>query len=238
MHFYILDTRVRTPPFDTAYTTSMVPYSWEAEARCSECGEPSDRRVWLQPPAGAELQSWCRDHGGFVLETWGPEYGDLVSASFDLLVSERFAQCYRENDLVGLSEFEPFEFSRAIHYVPVARRQPRYLHAVAVLGTAAVESAASECEWEVAPSCPVCRTGLIKRWKRIVIEPGSWSGEDIFRLRGLNELVVSARFKEMCETHAIKNAVFVPAEHFGQDFYPFETWRGGTTAERFDICEE
>ena len=48
-------------------------------------------------------------------------------------------------------------------------------------------------------------------------------GEDIFIARGLpGTIVVSERFKEWCEANEVRNAVFVPAEEYAHDFYPWE----------------
>jgi hypothetical protein len=59
------------------------------------------------------------------------------------------------------------------------------------------------------------------RWKRLVVEAGTWTGEDAFRPRGLSgTILVSPRFKQVCEQHGIKNADFKPAEQAGHDFYP------------------
>ncbi|HOA53254.1 MAG TPA: hypothetical protein PKI05_13450 [Thermogutta sp.] len=40
---------------------------------------------------------------------------------------------------------------------------------------------------------------------------------------GGGEIIVSERFKQICERHAVKNACFVPAEEYSWDYYPHET---------------
>ncbi len=87
----------------------------------------------------------------------------------------------------------------------------------------ALDMAASGFEWVDPPTCPQCRTGNIKRWKRLALEPGTWTGEDAFRPWGSNRIMVSERFKDACERHGIKNAEFTPAEQAGHDFYLGET---------------
>ena len=98
---------------------------------------------------------------------------------------------------------------------------PMYFRVCPNYGQTALDLAASGFEWIEQPTCPVCRTATIVRWKRLVLEEGTWTGEDIFRPRGMSgETMVSQRFKDACEQHAIKNAVFTPAETSGHDFYP------------------
>jgi hypothetical protein len=58
------------------------------------------------------------------------------------------------------------------------------------------------------------------RWKGLIVEEGTWHGEDAFSPRGLSAFMVSERFKAACEQHGITNAVFTPAEESGHDFYP------------------
>jgi hypothetical protein len=88
-------------------------------------------------------------------------------------------------------------------------------------GRTAIDLAASGFEWLEPPTCPECRSAIIVRWQRVVIEEETWTGDDIFIARGLpGTYVVSERFKGVCDEHHIKNAVFVPAESYGHDFYP------------------
>ncbi|MBM7113785.1 hypothetical protein I3V78_09530 [Archangium primigenium] len=52
----------------------------------------------------------------------------------------------------------------------------------------------------------------------IVLEPGTWSGEDIFRPRGMQgELLVTERFKVFAERHGFTNMRFTPSEQFVWD---------------------
>jgi hypothetical protein len=58
--------------------------------------------------------------------------------------------------------------------------------------------------------------------ERLVLEPGTWTGDDVFEPRGLAEIMAPQRFKDACDRHGIKNAEFRPAEEAGHDFYPGE----------------
>lgn len=84
-------------------------------------------------------------------------------------------------------------------------------------GAANLDDAASRMVRE-SVKCSFCRSGIIQSWKRVVIEPGSWDGSDIFIPRGLGAtILVSQRFKELAETHELKNTLFVPAQNYAYD---------------------
>jgi hypothetical protein len=175
---------------------------------CPKCGGFAGWPEWL-PPRKAELELFTR------------EFADLAPMSGnDLLISERFAQMYRETGLIGLRGFSPVEIKgvRCRYKMKVPR--PKYLYAVPAESMAAFDSVASECEWEVPPACDLCRGGARIRWKRTLLEPGAWSGEDIFSARGSTEIMVSCRFKTMCDDHGLKIPRLVPAETYG-----VQAWR-------------
>ncbi len=177
--------------------------------RCEACGKYIGMRPWL-PPYRVEL------------DTWGREYGDLAfPTASDILVSLRFKQLWERQRLIGLSGFEPVEVVKVKRHRKLSGDPPPYFKGAVVLSRAVVDNVASGVELEQPPTCPVCQLGIgIKRWKAIIIKPETWSGEDIFRPRWAGGLFVTNRFKEFCEANDVKNAVFVPAEEYGHDFYP------------------
>jgi hypothetical protein len=131
----------------------------------------------------------------------------------------------QDAQLVGFTRILPAE----IVHVKSRKRKllnecPRYFLASISRSRAAIDAKASGFEWEGEPTCPECRLGgIIKRWSRIIIEPGTWSGEDIFYARGLSGTIfVTERFREMYLTHGLRSGVFIPAEEFGHDYYPWE----------------
>jgi hypothetical protein len=76
------------------------PVNREERDNCPKCGGPIGMMRWL-PPYRVE----------FVLH--GEELGDFIEApGHDLLVSERFAQAFREEGLSGLEGFHPVEVVR------------------------------------------------------------------------------------------------------------------------------
>lgn len=96
---------------------------------------------------------------------------------------------------------------------------------MAVRSQTVVDQEASGVEWSSdRPICPVCREGqFLKRWKRVVIERATWTGENIFYAPGMpGTIFVSERFKEVCETMGVRNAAFIPAEEQSREWCPWE----------------
>lgn len=60
-----------------------------------------------------------------------------------------------------------------------------------------------------------------RRRRDAQVDETTWNGEDAFRPRGMSgTTMVSKRFRDACVEHDITNAVFIPAEQAGHDFYP------------------
>lgn len=181
-------------------------------ARCTACGGAIGMRRWL-PPYRIEVKAW------------GRRFADLVVLTGEnLLVSELFRRVYDESQLTGLSDFCPVEIVR-VHSRTRGLREssPLYFKADVARSRAAVDLEQSGLRWDkAAPICPDCRVarGAIKKgWSRIVLEPNSWRGEDIFIARGLNEKLVSQRFKDACQGRNVAGLYFIPAAECAVDFY-------------------
>jgi len=209
--FYVL---VDGPNWDNAADTDALKADGtnRGEApRCPACCKYTGMRSWL-PPYRVEL------------ETWGSEFGDLafLGGGDDILVSLRFKQLWNKHRLVGLSGFEPVKVLNVTRNRKIQGDPPAYFKAAVVASQAIVDFEASGYEWlKGPPTCSVCRIGDgVKRWKGTVVDPATWRGEDIFVPRATADFVTSERFKDFCEANAIKNAVLVPAETHGHDFYP------------------
>lgn len=161
----------------------------------------------------------------FELETWGSRFGDLgFRGSGDLLVSERFKDEFLKSGLIGFPEFVPAEITKVVSRRRINKPAPRYFLARPVQSRTAVDTRASGIDYGRPWTCPECRSGLIKRLRRLVLEPGTWSGEDVFVARGLpGTTITSQRFKEFCDRHAFSNCVLIPADQYHFDFYPWES---------------
>ena len=207
MSFFVLDSFPRGSA-DTEMTEAKGYVQGDA-LRCRGCGRYVGGLKWLAPYR-AELALHGREFGDFVFGG-----GD------DFLVSQNFVTIYRRHGLTGLSGLEPVEIVKVKSRRKKGPEPPPYFHVVVSRSRTAIDLAASGFEWLEPPNCMECRLGDIIRWKRIVIEDGTWTGEDIFIARGLSgTILTSERFKVVCNDNHITNAIFVPAESYGHDFYP------------------
>lgn len=180
---------------------------------CACCGEYIGSLTWL-PPYEVELE--CQ----------GSEYGDVVfgPSNREFLVSGKFQSAFDRSGLRGLIGFDPVRVCRATRHGRIKGEIPQYYHVEVETTRAAVDQRQSGEVWEVAPTCDECRLNgrNFKRAERIVIEEGSWSGEDIFRPRGGGPYVVTARFRDVCQSHDITNVTFVAIERYWTDQCPWE----------------
>lgn len=158
------------------------------------------------------------------LELFGHHFGDVAPSGHQLLVSARLRDLFVASQMIGLYELHPTEIIHVRkHKRKLHNECPLYFLASVARSRAAIDMKASRFEWKVEPTCTECRKGrLIKRWSCITIEPGTWSGEDIFYPRGFSVLLVTERFREMYTANGLRNGVFIPAEEFGHDYYPEE----------------
>ncbi len=213
MQFYLLNG-TPTGPQEKA-RTNVLPAedtSLGDAPLCEACGKYIGLRPWL-PPYRVELDCCGRQYGDLAFLNVGP----------DILVSQRFMELWDREGLVGLSGFDAVEIVKSRRHRKLRGGPPPYFKAAVALSQAVVDNIASGVQLDGAPTCPVCQLGSgIKRWKAIIIKPGTWSGEDIFRPRWAAGFFVTDRFKQFCEANDIRNAVFIPAEEYGHDFYPWE----------------
>jgi hypothetical protein len=177
--------------------------------RCPQCGTFVGLLQWL-PPYRVKL------------ELYGQELGDFIKRSTHaFLISERFAEAFRAEGLTGLEGFHPVEVVRVRSRrkrVGKASTVPRYFVVSARYGRAAVDLVLNRVRTLRTPTCSECRSGGISAINGFVVESGTWSGEDIFRPRGMpGELVVSERFKAFAERHALTNVVLTPTEQYVWD---------------------
>lgn len=212
MRFFVL---VRTPTFDQSSAIADVYPLGDTRGeapRCGACGDFIGALSWL-PPYRVEL------------EALGTEFPEVVDVpGDDMLVAERFRGLYEDHEMVGLSGFDPVEVVRVKRRKKSLQGDPPVYYRVSVARSgAAVDDAPSGIDREGAV-CPICRQArLIKRAKRIILESGTWTGEDIFIARGLSgTFLTTERFRDFCEENRVVNAVFVPAEEYAFDFYPLE----------------
>ena len=192
----------------------VEPVNREPSPRCPRCGRRTGQMVW-QPPYRAEL------------ELWGRNWSDICfGGASELLVSERFRHWYRDEVLTGMEGFDPVEITRVRRHKALLGPQPAYYVVTVPTGNAAIDQAASGLErkdgkLDKLPVCPLCRTGgLMLRIRRVILEADTWSGEDVFRARGLSAIIVTSRFQQLAVESGILGALFVPASEYQVDYYP------------------
>ncbi|WP_434383275.1 hypothetical protein [Melittangium boletus] len=156
------------------------------------------------------------------LELHGEELGDFIKKSpYHPLVSERFAEAWRAENLKGLEGFHPVEVVRVRPMKKRTRRPdtiPRYVVVSTAYGRAAVDLVLNRARIARPITCQECRSTNIQAVHGIVLEPGTWSGEDLFRPRGMpGTLLVTERFKDFAERHGFTNMRFTPAEEYVRD---------------------
>lgn len=212
--FFVLDTCMPGSPGGRRAATDFYKDYKEGDPvgpapTCPGCGGFIGSLQWLPPYRGE-------------LECWGVEYADVIYGSGDcFLVTERFRAVYEKSGLRGLSGFDPVVIRRVIRRGKVKGEIPKYYRVEVCRSRAAVDWHQSGAVWDVFPTCDECRVNGrgLRRSERIVLEAGSWSGEDVFMPRGATYLV-TARFRDVCLSHDINHVTFVPIEQYWQDIFP------------------
>lgn len=191
-------------PHDTQFRQAQ-PVHLGQPLPCPSCGEPMGMLTWLPPYRGE-------------LELLGQSLGDFVQApGYDFLTSERFAEAFRSEGLTGLQGFHPVEL------LGVRRKRkglnpaelPRYFAVTACFGRGAVDEKRSHLRRTEPITCSECRSAGLDSVHGFSLEPGSWSGEDIFRPRGFRgSLLVSRRFVEFAQRHGLTNMKWIPTTEY------------------------
>ncbi len=207
MRFYVLESPM-TYQTDAVTDFSPINTATASEApRCPVCGEYIGM-LQLLPPIQVEL------------ELWGRRVGDLAfGPGNQFLISERFKDAFLHARLTGLPSSIPVKVVRVKSRKRVTEPVPRYFAVLPARSRAAIDDRASGMVKEAPWTCEECRIEFIIRFKRIVLEEGTWSGEDLFFARGLpGTMITSERFKEFCDKHAFRNCLLIEADRFGLDF--------------------
>lgn len=214
MKFYVLESSVEKVRHETEFFY-VEPHPVEEPPRCTGCGEPRGFMVPLPPY-------------NIALELWDTGFGDIAYGPGDwLLISDRLKCLWEEHGLRGLQRFYPVSIKKVIRHKRFKGNPPAYFLVEVSASSATIDEAASGCEWEGSPTCPVCERGkLIKRWKKHVLIPGTWQGENIFRPKGLSgSIMTDQRFADFAREFNILNCHLIPADQYAHDFYPWEKTR-------------
>jgi hypothetical protein len=206
--FFVLEEGALGSRYD-ADVDKAEPVNRADAPRCPQCGGFVGLLKWL-PPYRVNL------------ELHGDEFGDFIETSaYELLISERFAQAFRAEDLTGLEGFHPVEVLRVRRMRKRSRKPlivPRYSVVSTCFGGAAVDPVLNGMRISEPPTCTECRLTGVDAIHGFVLEPGTWRGEDIFRPRGLvGDIIVSERFKDFVERYGLTNMRLTPSEQFVRD---------------------
>lgn len=191
-------------PVKPAYTDVGMPV-------CPACHQTVGMLKWLPPHqvklSSADPRKWC----DFV---WG--------AGFNLLASSRFREIYEQEGLKGIVLFYP-----QAEIVRIGNRKTGELPSnlpvyheteIEMLGPeldmVASSVVLSRGSTERCHYCHIVLNGRKLRQERVVINPLSWQGEDIFAPRGNPQFIVSERFRRVVEGNGLTNASFIPCEKY------------------------
>lgn len=182
--------------------------------RCPKCNRPLSMREWL-PPYRIEL------------ETWGKHYGDVVEIGRDMIVSEHFRQIFTGSSLKGLLCFEPVQVVKVVHRRgKPTNPPPKYYKAEVIRSQTTIDQDASGFVWADKKNiCSECLFDTLKRYRCLIVNEESWSGEDVFYPRGGMGPLVSERFREVFVENGMMGAVFIPSDspEAGYDSFPWES---------------
>jgi hypothetical protein len=132
------------------------------------------------------------------------------------MVSERFLDGYRASGMSGIAHIDPPAEIVRVGNRPIGSvfpPPPRYHNVWYVYGGASLDEGRSGA---VRPpvNCAHCRRS-IDGFERVILEDGSWRGDDIFDSFGLpGHILVTSRFKELCDEWEMTGATFIPAESY------------------------
>ncbi|QRK13112.1 hypothetical protein JQX13_25660 [Archangium violaceum] len=206
--FFVLTKGALGSRYDTDVET-VDPVNRADAPRCPQCGDIIGMRTWL-PPYRVKLELHGEELGDFIR---GPGYAQLIS--------EPFTEAFRAEGLTGLEGFHPVEVLRVRARKKKAGKPitvPRYYVVSPCFGRAAVDLVLNRVRFSKPHSCSECRSTGIEAINGFILEPGTWGGEDIFRPRGMQGvIVVSERFKDFINRHGLTNMVLTPTEQYVWD---------------------
>lgn len=214
MNFYVLinpRARMATEVAITDYF-ALPPDNAGSAPQCPACGAYLRGMPWL-PPYRVQLEAWS--------DTWA----DVAFGGDELLLSRTFVEAYERARLSGLDILGEVEIVRVKRFdgAKPPMPPPKYYAGQVRLSDALLDFEASQVGAMEPYSCERCRSAFIKRFARVALEPGSWSGEDLFIARGLpGKYLTSQRYAEWRTEYGINGGLLIPADEYSEDAYPWE----------------
>lgn len=160
------------------------------------------------------------------VEAWGSAWGDIAFGPADqVLISDKAKELLESACLTGVQRVDlvHIEDARARGQM-IDQVVPRYWLATVSRSSAILDEEASGVRRSQQPVCGECGlAGTLLGWQRVVIRSGTWSGEDVFHVRGLpGVILVSERLKYVVTDAGLGNFGFEPAESSGFEFLPLK----------------
>jgi hypothetical protein len=206
--FYVLVNNTKTSSTVFLPTDSVVIGN---APKCSKCG----KYLGMCPLIGEVVVE---------LELWNNSADDVCFGPGDeILFSSRLKDAFESSHLIG-ADFRSVKIARVKSHKRGKSTIPQYYLTHISRSRVIVDAAASNIEWEGKIDCEECHLdGIMKRFKQIVLVPGTWNGEDIFFARGLPGIIItSQRFLEICIGIGLPTDFLVPIDKFSIDHYPWE----------------
>ncbi len=203
-----------------ATASSFDPPTLGNSQKCPVCGKPVTARRWMPPHQVKLSRARPSKWGDFM---WGP--------ASSLLVSQNFKQIYEQEGLTGISSFsDPVEIIRmgSLKNGQFPAAPPVYQVVKVLWGGANQDDKASGLKLSdpLTIKCTHCRfTRSGRKQDRVIIEPGTWNGKDVFIPRNAPvPFLVTERFKQVVEDHHLTNAWFIPTEYYAYDSTRWGQW--------------
>lgn len=135
-----------------------------------------------------------------------------VTSGADVLLSERCLRAFEENRIHGLVDIHPVELLGIDG--PATPQSVGKFFLAGVRAGAEVDRVRSGLRTSNSAVCPACgNAGLIHGYDRVAIRDGSWTGWDLFSLRGLPGIIlVTESLRNLCCTLSLAVCGFIPAE--------------------------
>lgn len=173
---------------------------------CPVCGRRPGTRIWL-PPHRLSLSQ--------------RKYPDLLWVSgSNICATPAFRQMFEACRTTGVTGYDPPASITRVGRRPggMVTPQPPEYRRVRLAGWGAnLDDAASGATGGLSArdSCRFCRPGSPQSIDRLVVESTSWTGLDIFIVRGIaGVVVVTERFRDLFRSHGLTGVFFCPCDRY------------------------
>jgi hypothetical protein len=195
MRFWVFDPPMMVGRWAFAEVVDAV---YGRAPRCERCGQLIGMRPWL-PPYKAKLSPGTKRAEPADVIT-GPGFTGFMATL-------KFVEGFRQAELRGIDRWEPVElgglapgsYLYGVMPAPSVRASLSKMHAVFDGGP---------------PTCPRCRQAVLKSYSGVVVDEGSWTGQDIFQLTNPSILLTTGRFADFAAAGEYTGLHLIPAEKY------------------------